>query len=254
MPSGRPIVPTPPPRRRAAASGVRGAPAGARGQAARRGRGTIPAPPMRLVLGGAKVKDKIGVISRFLDVADRIMIGGAMAFSFFKRQGIAVGNSLVDDALGRGSGGHPRQRAAGSLLRPRAARSTSSSDGSSRPRPSGARSTASTCPMAGWALTSANGRRPCTPRRSRPRGPCSGTGPWAPSSSSRLRPAPGRSPRRWPARRARRWPAAATRSRRSSGSGSRIGSTGSPPAAARRSSSWRATSSRGSRRCSTPRQ
>jgi phosphoglycerate kinase len=56
-----------------------------------------PAPPLRLVLGGAKVRDKIGVIERFLDVADRIMIGGAMAFSFFKRQGVAVGNSLVDD-------------------------------------------------------------------------------------------------------------------------------------------------------------
>ncbi len=56
-----------------------------------------PARPMRLVLGGAKVKDKIGVVSHFLDVADRIMIGGAMAFSFFKRQGIPVGNSLVDD-------------------------------------------------------------------------------------------------------------------------------------------------------------
>ncbi|HKH13827.1 MAG TPA: phosphoglycerate kinase [Solirubrobacterales bacterium] len=57
-----------------------------------------PAQPLRLVLGGAKVKDKIGVIRRFLDVADRIMIGGAMAFSFFKRQGIAVGKSLVDEA------------------------------------------------------------------------------------------------------------------------------------------------------------
>jgi phosphoglycerate kinase len=56
-----------------------------------------PAPPVRLVLGGAKVNDKIGVIERFLDVADRIMIGGAMAFSFFKHQGVAVGNSLVDD-------------------------------------------------------------------------------------------------------------------------------------------------------------
>jgi phosphoglycerate kinase len=56
-----------------------------------------PAQPMRLVLGGAKVNDKIGVISHFLDVADRIMIGGAMAFSFFKRQGVPVGNSLVDD-------------------------------------------------------------------------------------------------------------------------------------------------------------
>jgi phosphoglycerate kinase len=57
-----------------------------------------PKQPLRLVLGGAKVHDKIGVIRRFLDVADVIMIGGAMAFSFLKRQGIGVGNSLVDDA------------------------------------------------------------------------------------------------------------------------------------------------------------
>ena len=57
-----------------------------------------PTQPMRLVLGGAKVNDKIGVIEHFLDVADRIMIGGAMAFSFFKQRGVAVGNSLVDDA------------------------------------------------------------------------------------------------------------------------------------------------------------
>ena len=56
-----------------------------------------PAQPMRLVLGGAKVNDKIGVISHFLAVADRIMIGGAMAFSFLERQGVAVGNSLVDE-------------------------------------------------------------------------------------------------------------------------------------------------------------
>jgi phosphoglycerate kinase len=56
-----------------------------------------PSQPLRVVLGGAKVKDKIGVIERFLDVADRIMIGGAMAFSFFKQQGIGVGNSLTDD-------------------------------------------------------------------------------------------------------------------------------------------------------------
>jgi phosphoglycerate kinase len=72
-----------------------------------------PAPPMRLVLGGAKVNDKIGVINRFLDVADRIMIGGAMAFSFFKQQGIAVGNSLVDDASVEAAG-EILERAAGS--------------------------------------------------------------------------------------------------------------------------------------------
>jgi len=56
-----------------------------------------PTRPLRLVLGGAKVKDKIGVIQRFLEVADRIMIGGAMAYSFFKWRGTPVGNSLVDD-------------------------------------------------------------------------------------------------------------------------------------------------------------
>jgi len=64
-----------------------------------------PTRPLRLVLGGAKVKDKIGVIERCLEVADRIMIGGAMAYSFFKRRGTPVGNSLVDDesveAVGR---------------------------------------------------------------------------------------------------------------------------------------------------------
>ena len=64
-----------------------------------------PTPPVRLVLGGAKVSDKIGVIEHFLDVADRIMIGGAMAFSFFKQQGMAVGDSLVDEASVEAAGG-----------------------------------------------------------------------------------------------------------------------------------------------------
>ncbi len=64
-----------------------------------------PTPPLRLVLGGAKVKDKIGVIERFLDVADRIMIGGAIAFSFFKRRGIPVGNSMVDAESVEAAGG-----------------------------------------------------------------------------------------------------------------------------------------------------
>jgi phosphoglycerate kinase len=43
------------------------------------------------------VTDKIGVIEEFLEVADELLVGGAMAFSFFKRQGVPVGNSLVDD-------------------------------------------------------------------------------------------------------------------------------------------------------------
>ena len=50
-----------------------------------------------MVLGGAKVTDKIGVIERFLEVADAILIGGAMCFSFFRAQGQATGDSLVEE-------------------------------------------------------------------------------------------------------------------------------------------------------------
>jgi phosphoglycerate kinase len=56
-----------------------------------------PARPLVVVLGGAKVSDKVGVIDRFLEVADKILIGGAMCFSFFRAQGIAIGDSLSDD-------------------------------------------------------------------------------------------------------------------------------------------------------------
>lgn len=55
-----------------------------------------PRRPLVVVLGGAKVSDKVGVIDRFLEVADRILIGGAMCFGFFKAQGIGTGNSLVE--------------------------------------------------------------------------------------------------------------------------------------------------------------
>jgi phosphoglycerate kinase len=56
-----------------------------------------PARPLCVVLGGAKVSDKVGVIDRFLEVADQILIGGAMCFSFFKAEGKAIGDSLFDD-------------------------------------------------------------------------------------------------------------------------------------------------------------
>jgi phosphoglycerate kinase len=56
-----------------------------------------PARPLVVVLGGAKVSDKVGVIDRFLEVADQILIGGAMCFSFFKAQGKEIGDSLFDD-------------------------------------------------------------------------------------------------------------------------------------------------------------
>ncbi|MGC1851132.1 MAG: phosphoglycerate kinase, partial [Solirubrobacterales bacterium] len=56
-----------------------------------------PERPLVVVLGGAKVSDKVGVIDRFLDLADSILIGGAMCFSFFRAQGIATGDSLVEE-------------------------------------------------------------------------------------------------------------------------------------------------------------
>lgn len=57
-----------------------------------------PGRPLVAIVGGAKVTDKIGVIDAFLDRADTILIGGAMAFPFFKAQGHEVGSSLCEEA------------------------------------------------------------------------------------------------------------------------------------------------------------
>jgi phosphoglycerate kinase len=56
-----------------------------------------PRRPLCVVLGGAKVTDKVGVIDAFLDTADSILIGGAMCFSFYRALGKATGESLVED-------------------------------------------------------------------------------------------------------------------------------------------------------------
>ncbi len=57
-----------------------------------------PDRPLCVVLGGAKVTDKVALIDRFLDTADSVLIGGAMCFSFFRAQGIPTGDSLVEEA------------------------------------------------------------------------------------------------------------------------------------------------------------
>mgnify|MGYP006280900471 CR=1 FL=1 len=56
-----------------------------------------PEHPYVAVMGGAKVSDKIQVIRNLLDKVDAMLIGGAMAYTFLKQQGVEVGNSLVED-------------------------------------------------------------------------------------------------------------------------------------------------------------
>jgi phosphoglycerate kinase len=53
--------------------------------------------PYAVVLGGAKVSDKLGVIDHLLEKADRILIGGGMAYTFLKAQGYEIGNSLLQE-------------------------------------------------------------------------------------------------------------------------------------------------------------
>ena len=56
-----------------------------------------PVRPFVAILGGAKVADKLNVISNLLEKCDTLIIGGGMAFTFLKAKGYGIGNSLVDD-------------------------------------------------------------------------------------------------------------------------------------------------------------
>jgi phosphoglycerate kinase len=58
---------------------------------------TNPARPFVAIIGGAKVSDKIEVVENLMKIADAMLIGGGMAYTFLKAQGLGIGKSLVED-------------------------------------------------------------------------------------------------------------------------------------------------------------
>ena len=56
-----------------------------------------PERPFTAIIGGAKVKDKIGVIDHLLDIVDNLLIGGGLSYTFARAQGYDIGNSLVEE-------------------------------------------------------------------------------------------------------------------------------------------------------------
>jgi len=58
---------------------------------------TNPARPFVAIIGGAKVSDKIEVVENLMKIADAMLIGGGMAYTFLKAQGLEIGKSLVED-------------------------------------------------------------------------------------------------------------------------------------------------------------
>ena len=119
---------------------------------------TNPERPFVAVLGGAKVSDKIEVVENLMKVADAMLIGGGMAYTFLKSQGLPIGKSLVEDDkldLARELLAEAKQRKFPSA----AARRSRASRRSSKPtRKRARRRRRATRPKAGWDSTSA--RRP----------------------------------------------------------------------------------------------
>lgn len=76
-----------------------------------------PARPYVVLLGGAKVADKLGVVDNLLKVADTLLIGGGMAYTFLKAEGLEIGRSLLDESNLEACAGYLRQaKAAGKKI------------------------------------------------------------------------------------------------------------------------------------------
>ena len=161
--------------------------AGARSTSARRS--TSPKRPFVAVLGGAKISGKIDLIEALLPKVDQILLGGAMACTFFKAMGLETGNSLVEA---------DRVELARQLLATRGRQAGAAARRRDRPGaqgrhrdPHGRRGTRS--PRAGRSTISTPRRRRTSPRGSNGRARWSGTGRWASSRRRRSTTAPGRS-------------------------------------------------------------
>ena len=190
-----------------------------------------PRHPFVVVIGGVKVADKIGVIDRFTELADAILIGGAMAFTFLAADGIDVGASRHEDEAGQQTA-----RRAMTEARERDCLLLLPSDVVAADRfaaDADTRVVAADAIPAGWmgldigpATAERYGAGWPRPARS------SGTARWACSSWPRSPPARWRWPAPWPPPRPTRWWAVATRWQPSTRPGWPTRSRTSPPAAA----------------------
>ena len=171
-----------------------------------------PARPLVAVLGGAKVERQDRASSSASgELADTILIGGAMCFPVPRRAG-PRGRRLAVRRRGRRAGPRGARRRRRRRGRRSSCRSTSCSPTASAPTPTPQTLDGVDVPdgLMGLDIGPRTAARYADGDRRAP-APCSGTGRWARSSSSRSPPARARSPRRWPRRRASRSSAAATR-------------------------------------------
>ena len=148
-----------------------------------------PARPYVVVLGGAKVSDKLAVIANLIKTADTLVIGGGMVFTFLAAQGYGVGKSLleadqIDAVKGYLNEAAVRRQADRAALRHHR-RAGVQGRLAGRPwwRPTPSRTTS-------WVSTSAPSRPRCSPRSSPAPRRCSGTVRWASPSGRRSRAAP----------------------------------------------------------------
>ena len=194
-----------------------------------------PERPFVAILGGAKVSDKLEVIENMLGKVDRLIIGGAMAYTFFKARGIPVGKSLVeDDKLDAARKIEADAAAKGVTLALPVDHVVADKLDASAATEVLKVGDAAIGDRLGLDIGPETIRNyeACWPTRR----PSCGTGRWASSRSTRSRPAPTPWRRRWRRSRARRSSAAAIRLPRSRRPASPTASRTSPPAAARRSS------------------